>query len=170
MALIVEDGTGMATAEAYASVAAADAYWTARGIPAAWSGSTTAQKEEALRQGADYIDAVHAEGWKGYRLALAQRLAWPRTGVYVDRIALDAAPLPRQLVEANIEAAVRARTETTGLLPDETELGIASESVEVGPIKESKSYIGSKSTRKTFARIDALLRPLLSGVGSMERA
>lgn len=38
MALIVEDGTGLATAEAYASVAAADAYWLVRGgAPAAWA-------------------------------------------------------------------------------------------------------------------------------------
>lgn len=170
MALIVEDGTGMSTAEAYASVAAADAYWAARGAPAAWTSSTTDQKEVALRLATDYLDSIAARGFRGARVSTTQRLSWPRIGVVVDGIALPAAPLPRGIVEAAIEAALRARTETSGLLPDDSESGIAAESVALGSIRESKEYLGAKTSVKRFNRVDALLRPYVANVTAMERA
>ncbi len=170
MALVVEDGSGLSTAEAFASVAEADAYWALRGVPSAWSSSTTAQKEEALRLAAAFLETEGHARWKGTRYSAAQRLAWPRDGVYVDGQCLDRAVVPRALKEANIEAALRSRTATAGLVPDETEVGIASESVTVGPITESKSYRGEKSAATRYEYVDRLLAPLLRTRGQMDRA
>lgn len=170
MALVVEDGSGLSTAEAYASVAEADAYWALRGVPSAWSSSTTPQKEEALRTAADFLDSEGHLRWKGTRYGAIQRLAWPRDGVSVDGVGLERAQIPRALKEANIEAALRARTATAGLVPDETEVGVASESVAVGPIQESKTYRGEKTAATRYEYVHRLLAPLLRTRGAMERA
>lgn len=170
MALIVEDGSGLSTAEAYASVAEADAYLTVRSNPAAWTSSSTAQKEAALRAATDYLEAVAGVRWRGTRYASTQRLSWPRDGVWLDGNVLERATLPRLLKEACIEAAARARSETNGLLPDESERNVAAKAVAAGPVSQSVTYLGTKSARKAFTVVDLLLAPLLWSAGQMERA
>lgn len=54
MALIVEDGTGLADAESYLSVADADTYHADRNNEA-WQDYSTAEKEAALRKATQYI-------------------------------------------------------------------------------------------------------------------
>lgn len=75
MALIVEDGTGLATAESYVSVSDADAYHVSFGNTD-WAGYSTEQKEIALRRATVYIDSNYTFAGEKYRLA--QRLEWPR--------------------------------------------------------------------------------------------
>lgn len=77
MALIIEDGTNVAGADAYASVtdcsAWADEYWDG-----SLSGSTS-KKEAAIRRAVTYLDGLK---WKGQRTyGRDQSLAWPREGV-----------------------------------------------------------------------------------------
>ena len=48
MAIIVEDGTGLANANSFISVAGADAYWAEVTTPALWNAANTAAKEAAL--------------------------------------------------------------------------------------------------------------------------
>jgi hypothetical protein len=162
VALDVEDGTGRATAESYLSVADADTYHAAHGAPSAWSGSSTDQKEAALRSATEYLDQVYGEDFQGERKTLTQRLYFPRYDVYVDETSQPHDQLPRQLKEACAELALRARTETDGLIPDIAEPGaIASESVKVGPIEESKTYVGGRSQVKLFRKVDLIVAPLL---------
>jgi hypothetical protein len=78
MALVVEDGTGLATAESFISVAAALTYHSDRGN-AAWALLTTAQQEQSLREAADYMEQVYRLRWAGYRTTGTQALSWPRT-------------------------------------------------------------------------------------------
>lgn len=78
MALIVEDGTGMAGAEAYVSVADADTYISRSASAAAWAAKTTPEKEALIVQGARLLDAVP---WTGYKAVLNQPMAWPRVAV-----------------------------------------------------------------------------------------
>lgn len=78
MALIVEDGTGLPDAEAYASVAFCDDYFAARGNTA-WAAMGTPTKEAALRLGCDYMEAVYAQQWAGRRTSATQALSWPRS-------------------------------------------------------------------------------------------
>lgn len=77
MALIVEDGTGLANAESYISVAAADAYHASRGN-AVWEDLDPDVKEQNLRRATDFIDAHYSEDWSGETTTLEQALAWPR--------------------------------------------------------------------------------------------
>lgn len=164
MALIVEDGSGRSDSESFASVADADAYWSLRGNPSDWTSANTAAKESALRAASDYVEARFAERWMGCRISTTQRMSWPRYGVYVDAVYVSSSAVPEQVRFATIELALRSLTETDGLMPDIAEPGsIAAESVSLGEISTSTTYIGAKSQFKKFSRPDALLRPLVSG-------
>lgn len=77
MALIVENGQGLADAESLCSVPYADAYHDARGNTI-WGGLSTTEKEQALRRGTDYIERTYGMRFCGYRVKTTQALSWPR--------------------------------------------------------------------------------------------
>ncbi|MAR55997.1 MAG: hypothetical protein CMM93_02335 [Rickettsiales bacterium] len=77
MAFVTEDGTGLAEANSYVSVAEADAYHADRGN-AAWIGEDSA-KQSALIKATDYLEQTYGRRWKGERLYADQALEWPRT-------------------------------------------------------------------------------------------
>lgn len=79
MTLIIEDGSGVVSANSYASATDVTAHHTARGNTA-WTG-TDAAKEAAILRAMDYIEGMP---WKGQKLAYANALEWPRMNV-VDR-------------------------------------------------------------------------------------
>lgn len=121
MAVVSEDGTGVAGAEIYGTIAQADAYWAARPhdpLAAAWSATAIENKEGAAREAAAYLDGFYGRVLLGYRATVAQGLAWPRNGGYVDGVALPlvdsqglAVPgLPPALIRAQAELAARAIT------------------------------------------------------------
>lgn len=145
MALVVEDGTGLSTAESYLSVADANAYHTAMGNTG-WTGADAA-KEVALRRGAQYLDANYQ--FRGVELRSDQALAWPRD--------YDDWPVTR-VKHACAEAALRALAGT--LFVDETDRSVRME--QVGPIKVE--YGDARYGGQTrYAVIDALLAPLTMG-------
>lgn len=76
MVFVVEDGTGLADANSYVSVAEADAYHSAR-ANTAWSGDDTV-KQAALIRATDYLEQKYAGRWKGCVLNEAQSLSFPR--------------------------------------------------------------------------------------------
>lgn len=103
MALIVEDGTGLQTANSYASVSEADIYFTERNN-SVWSSYSNAQKEAGLLYATAYIDANY--DWPGFVYDLNQSLDWPRSDAYDqdDRL-LEG--LPRKLKHATFELALQ---------------------------------------------------------------
>jgi hypothetical protein len=76
MPLIVEDGTGRTNADAYVSVAEADAYFLARNT--AWAGYSNDAREAAIRFATSWLDDTYLGLWKGARASEFQSLAWPR--------------------------------------------------------------------------------------------
>lgn len=170
MALIVEDGTGLSTAESYVSVAEADAYLAKFGLPDAWNLSTEEQKEQALRQATRYVDARFHGRWKGWRSVDDQALDWPRSDVSdSDGFLIDSDEIPTLLKSATIELANRARSAT--LMPDIDEPGtIKSTRVRVGPIEDETVYVGGKSQTKKFVLVDNLLKDYVDPIGMVERA
>lgn len=152
MALIVEDGTGLANAEAYISVADADTYFAARG-DTVWAALTEAAKEQALRKGADYLEGYR---WKGERYTATQALSWPRAYVVVDGYTLDADELPTALVRANAELAVRA---SAAVLSTDASAQVVSETV--GPI--SVTYAAGARQQTRYEAVERLLAALMWG-------
>ncbi len=76
MALIIENGTLVANANSYVSIAEADAYWTARNVVDwAGAGASNAVKEGFLLQAADWLNTVPA--WIGSATDVEQTMALP---------------------------------------------------------------------------------------------
>lgn len=160
MTIIVEDGTGLTTAETYVSVTDADAYHTAMGNTG-WTG-TDAAKEVALRRAAQYIDTRYT--YRGTRVNLNQSLEWPRAFYEMDG-RTESWPVPN-LKAACCEAALRALSDT--LTADVSTDQVIEETV--GPITVRYA---AKSGQTRYPVVDDLLRKyVLAGAGMLrlERA
>ncbi len=84
MAVIIEDGTIVASANSYTTVSAADTYHENMGNTT-WAGFSDEVKEAALIRGTLMIEARYRDRWIGYKTnnddgvpKVAQILAWPR--------------------------------------------------------------------------------------------
>lgn len=91
MALTIEDGSIVADADSYATVAELTTYATGYGftLPA-----TDSEKEALLRRAALQMNLMK---WKGSRVEYDQSLAWPRSDVYVDCELLSETSIPARI-------------------------------------------------------------------------
>lgn len=149
MTLIVEDGTGLSSAESYVSVATATTYHAALGNTA-WATATLveADVEVALRRATQYIDSHYR--FRGEPLTSTQALAFPRDLGLTWPI--------RRLTHATCELALRALSGT--LHADQDDRAVTRE--KIGPIEVdygSPQFAGQ--TR--YAVADDLLAPLTAG-------
>ena len=167
---VVEDGTGLSTANSYLSVANADTYHSNVTRSDDWSGATVAVKQNALIVATQYLDIRYQGRWRGYRASGTQALAWPRASVEDDDgYVLDSTALPQKLKDACAELALRVVL-GDDLLGTVTETGeVVSESVTVGPISESKSYAGGKPYGYEYPKLDALVRGLIAAGNTVIR-
>lgn len=161
MTIIVEDGTALAGAETYISVADADTYHAARGNTA-WSALSEADKEAALRRAADYMLGVYRGRWKGVRVLGTQALDWPRADVVVDGYLMPSNAVPAEVARACAELALRAAS--AALSPD-LERGIRRERVDV--IETEYDTTSPQHTR--YRAVDQLLAAYLTGGGAFLR-
>lgn len=144
MALVVEDGTGLATAQSYISVANAATYLAAKG-DATWAAATDAARESALVRATAYLDAAYASRWPGFRYCETQALAWPRVYAYdVDGFGIASTTIPTALKNATCEAAVLELAEA-GVLSKKAEGGL--KSIKIGSIE--KTWAGSSAPGAT---------------------
>lgn len=160
MALIVEDGTGLATAESYVSVATYKSYADARGV--SYAGKTDAEIEQAARRATAWIDGAYGRRFIGQRTnGRAQALCWPRIDAWdaenEEYIASD--EVPDEIVTATCEAAVRELASPGSLAPD-LKRGGAVKSVKAGSV--SVEFMGNAPAETTFKAIDQALAPLLT--------
>ena len=168
MALIVETGAGLADAESYCSVSAADTHHAARGITN-WATLSTEEKEQALRRATDYMGQVYRTRWRGWRTTATQALDWPRYDVPKYDTALGNLPayypqdaVPAEVVKACAELALRG---AAGEL--DADMGQQITEQTVGPI--TTKYAAGSTSRKRYVAVDMLLSPLLAdgaGVGT----
>jgi len=126
MALTVEDGTGLAAADSLGSVADAVTYLTARyGAANLFVAETDAtKKDEWMRQGADFIQALYCQSVTGQRKTTTQAYLWPRLYAtrtdgpdYCEDVPSDSVPLAFQYAQfeaANLLAAGSPLIPTTG--------------------------------------------------------
>lgn len=179
MALVVEDGTGLSTAEAYISVDDADAYFAARGVTA-WTGTDTA-KEEVLRRGATYLDNAYRGKWRGYRSNEDQALAWPRASWPANQAFFETSTrantiqdedgyniannaVPRQVKYANAEAALIILGGTDLEASLSRGGAIKRERVKAGSVEKETEYMDAASAQARYPVIEGLLRTLVTGV------
>lgn len=156
MSLMVEDGTGLAGAESYISVADAGTYHAARGITAWALLASDTVREQCLRKATDYMVSVYRDRWQGLRThADTQALCWPRYNVVIEGVYLDKDTVPETVRQACAVLALKAATED--LNPD-LEQVVVSEQVDSLAI----TYDKNSPQRKRYSTIDAMLAPYLA--------
>lgn len=144
MALVVEDGTGLSTADAYVSLADCATYHVKMGNT--WTGTDTA-KESAIRKATQYIDTRYL--FRGVPVNADQALAFPREGVDWPT---------KRIVDACCELALRALTES---LYADLDASIVKRE-KVGPLEvEYQSTINGG--QKRYSLIDDLLSLYMLG-------
>ena len=166
MALIVEDGTGLANAESYISVADCDTILVSWGrSSSAWVALDETTKEAQLRNSTMYIDSTYAGKWSGEVVNNTQSLSWPRLNAYkANGQSIPSDEVPSEVLRAASFIAVESID--GGVYANEDNgARIASESVGLGSgaLSESKSYIGGKDASYSSKSADLVLKPLLSG-------
>lgn len=166
MAFTLEDGTGLAGANAYISAAEFDAYWTDRGFDT--SALSTAQKQVAIIKATDYIENRYRTRFKGSREFELQALSFPRVRLY-DEDGRKVEGLPTKLKQATAEYAKRALT--AELAPDPTTDArgqkVTRFKEKIGPLEEETQYseAGSASSFKPYPAADKLLQEYVTASG-----
>ena len=171
--LIVEDGTGKADADSYASIDWIDAFFLKVGVPIAWEKSSNhpknPQKDQAARVATRTIDARWGRRFPGDLVRpFDQRLLFPRIGL----ARYDSDEIPDEVMEATAILAAKLR-QGIDLSPDVTEVGaVTQDRVTIGPITISKSFGGSgkSTTARVFTEVEEILSKILTPVGYMERS
>lgn len=97
MAIVVEDGSIVAGANSYVTVAELQAYATARGV------TIDGQAEKHLTQAMDYIENLI---FKGYKKTQDQPLQWPRMDVFIDGYLWRSDEIPNELKNGLMQCAI----------------------------------------------------------------
>ena len=171
MALIIEDGTGKADAQAYVDAAGARTYATLRGVALPADDSAV---EALLVQATDYLEGLRAEyqGAKTWPVAVAdpvhaaQALQWPRVDVYIDGAdtAFPSDAIPRELVAAQCQLVIEG---ANGVKFNGTTDGRVVKRKKVDVLETE--YMTAQETGTngppvvSMPKVDALLAPLLGG-------
>lgn len=165
MAFIVEDGTIVADATSYATVAEFDAYWTDRAVTIS---STTAQKQAALIIATQYADNNY--NFVGYLVnSETQPLNWPRSFAIDNQGRnIDPDEIPDALKNGVFELAYREINNADGLQPDVSDTGeLISNSVDLGgELKSTKQWAqgtGGYYGRRSYPQADNWLSRLTQG-------
>ena len=164
MALIVADGTNYKTANAYVSVADADAYHTLRGN-AAWTGDNQA-KEDAIIRATDYMDSLMWMGLRRYNRD--QLLDWPRSGVYDDEgNTIKDTEIPREIPDACAEIALREIVTPGVMQPDVvSSQAVSREKIDVIELQYAKSAMSPSDVRPQIADVAKFIVQYLAKGGA----
>lgn len=161
--LTKEDGTGLANANVYAEVAEASQYLENTGRKDAWAAFSTAVKSAALIQGADYLDQVFRNKYKGTRFSSTQRLEWPRSNVYDELgVLVDPAEIPEEVGNASIEFAFEAAASPLAPTPvvDDTGGTVIKKREKVDVLEEETTYSDRQNPRtlRSYPRAQLVIR------------
>ena len=149
MSLIVEDGTGMADAESYLSVADLKTYATNRGI--SYAGISDSTLEQKLRLATTYIDTRYR--YRGNRSNGTQALEYPRINL-IDWSGYDISGVPKRVKDATAELALKA---TADSLYVDLDRGGKIKSESVGQL--SVTYADDAPAGRVFTIAENLLKP-----------
>ena len=166
MAFVVEDGTGLETANSYVDVAFANAYFDERGI-CEWEGEST-EKEYHLIQATDYVDQRWGHLIKGKPLVTTQALEVPRYGAR-DRYGQELNGVPTSWKRGVCEYALASlKGELYPSTSNSDAKEVKKKKTVVGPITTELEYSESSASNQPlkFPLADKLIRPLIGSTGN----
>lgn len=155
MAFLVEDGSGVAGANSYATEAVFESYCDDRGITPA-----DGDVEPALVRATQWIDSTYRSRFQGQRVKLREQgLEWPRYGVADSNgFFVPYTAVPVEIIRATCEAAIRELAEAGSLAPDLDRAGNIKE-LAAGSVRVV--YGTNATAQTTFQIIDGILAGLL---------
>lgn len=179
MTLTIVATAGDASANAYCTLAEAEAYVATLVWAEDWAGKTDEQKKAAIINGARLLDTLR---WRGVRSSQAQAMAWPRCagntpvrfdgltvaaeGYLLDRDGYEVASdtIPNQVKNANAEFALRLLGEDRsadagGLAPDRVKLG----QLEVSGLRRRMVPASVRDLVREFLEADSGFVPAVRG-------
>lgn len=156
--MIVETGAGLPDANSYVTVLFADSYVTQRSLDG-WLTLTTADKEAALINATDFVEATFSESFRGFKRTESQALSWPRSGAIVDDFLIPENSIPVRLQQAVVQAALRSAAGDV-LIQDQSQR-VVEEKVDVLTVK----YAEFSDPQTRYPMVTRLLTPLLRGAG-----
>jgi hypothetical protein len=174
---IIEDGTGLADATAYADLTVADQYLENTGRKDAWRVFSSKERQAALIQGADYLDQKFRRAFKGIRFSSTQRLEWPRAAVVdelgnpLDPPAGDVGGFPEEIANGSIEYALEAASSPLAPTPTTDPSGLLVTSIreKVDVLEESKQFSDKYpvAVSRAYPRAKLVIRRWLRPVGAL---
>lgn len=163
MALVIENGSLVAGATSYASVAEARAYAAARASTLPDDDSAV---EAALIVAMDFLESFRDE-YQGLKVdPLEQPLQWPRAGVKIDGAALPSTSIPKELKAAQCQLAL----ESAGgldLMPTGDGREVIREKLDVLETEYGPGNGGAP--QPVLTKVRALMAPLLRSGGGRLR-
>jgi hypothetical protein len=150
--LIVEDGTGLATANSYVSLATATTYNDLRGN-VLWAAASESDKVVALIRATDYLDTRWK--WQSVRDTDTQALQFPRESLYNTDGADVSGTVPMELEDACCEYALVVLGDGTTLI----DLSPAAASSSDSRVTYQRDKVGSLETE---TRYDSDLGPRIT--------
>jgi hypothetical protein len=160
MAIVIEDGTGVSTAESYISVAAATTYFANFGSSDAWL--ALEDQEVALRRATRDLDALYGMSYVSDRLTTTQALLWPREA-FTDNLGRTTTGLPAAVAQAVAELAlINATADSTG--EGATTGNVKRLVTKLDVLEKSTEFFAPTTTTSTARRkVSILLAPYLIG-------
>jgi len=166
VALTVEDGTVVAGAEAYDTIANVSTYAGKIG-DATWDAlATDALREEAARRATRYMEAKWRLRWKGNKTVETQVLSWPRYNVTdEDEFVVDSDIVPQGVKEAFAEACILAGDTSVDLQPDVAKL---TKRVQAGSVEVE--YFPGANPHTVRTKVEGKIEYLLELQQRLERS
>jgi hypothetical protein len=157
MTLIVENGTGVANANSYVSVADFVSWADGRGIvyPA------IPELEQKILRSMDFIESLHFVGQKHEE---TQSLQWPRDYVLIDGYSVESNEIPKEVKVAVYESVKLEIENDSKMTPSERE----TVSETIGDI--SVTYANSSGMKRETPALTKALRKITHSSGSVSRA
>lgn len=162
--MIVEDGTGVAGANSYASEADFEARAEAMGVT-----PSSGDVEAALVFATAWIDGRYRRRFPGSRTyGREQALQWPRADAFdADGNEIADDEIPGELVAATVEVALRRLSSPDSLypLPASASGQLKSKRVKLGSLEKAEEYVtdaGAASGAASLTVVDDLLGGILT--------
>lgn len=161
--IVVEDGTGVANANSYQTVAQARAYALQRGIALSADDDVVGAQ---LVNATDYLESLECQ-YQGKRTdcTTPQALAWPRKCVELCCVAFPKDQIPKNLIAAQATLVI-AQHSGVNLFPN---IGPSDYVIreKVGPLETEYADPTKAGITTRLTGVDALLAPLFGSCGEV---
>jgi len=161
MSLVIEDGTEVAGAQSYVTVAEVVAFAAARGI--VLPSTAEADVEILIHKAMDMLESLEPQ-FRGARVTDTQALAWPRKEVMLNGFAVAETTIPAILKKGLCQLATDASA--TDLMPRGDGREVIEEKVDVLSTKYAER--GVTAPQPYLTAFCAIIDPLLASGGTLQ--